>query len=145
MAFGLGFNKAKVLSTAEKFVAQGKIPAAIEEYRKILERDKKDLTILNTVADLYARAGKTDEAVKRFQELAEQCVDAGLVPRAIATYKRITKIIPDSVQSLMRLGDLYSMQGLLRDARAHYTRAVEAYFKAGEKDKARDVFEKLLM
>ncbi|MBI2816391.1 MAG: tetratricopeptide repeat protein [Acidobacteria bacterium] len=145
MAFGLGFNKAKVLSTAEKYVAQGKIPAAIEEYRKILEHDKKDLTLLNTVADLYARAGKTDEAVKRFHELAEQCVDAGLVPRAIATYKRITKITPDSVQALMRLGDLYSMQGLLRDARAHYTQAVEAYFKAGEKDKARDVFEKLLM
>ena len=36
MAFGLGFNKTKVLSTAEKFVAQGKIPAAIEEYRKVL-------------------------------------------------------------------------------------------------------------
>lgn len=145
MAFGLGFNKAKVLSTAEKFVAQNKIPAAIEEYRKVLQHDKKDLTILNTVADLCVRAGKTEEAIKRFYELAEDCVEAGLIPRAIATYRRIAKIAPDAVQAMMRLGDLYSMQGLLRDARVNYLQAVEFYTQSREKEKARDVFEKILM
>ena len=145
MAFGLGFNKAKVLSAAEKCVAQGKIPAAIEEYEKILQHDPKDLMILNTVADLYIRAGKNEEAVKRFFELAEKCVEAGSVPRAIATYKRVTKITPDSVQVLLRLGDLYSMQGLLRDAREHYLQAVEFYSQRKEKEKAREVFERVLM
>jgi tetratricopeptide (TPR) repeat protein len=145
MAFGLGFNKAKVLSTAEKFVVQGKIPAAIEEYRKVLDRDKKDLTILNTVADLCVRVGKNDEAVKYFYDLADHCMEAGLVPRAIATYKRITKIDADAVQALLKLGELYSVQGLLRDARGYYSQAVEYHWKRNEKEKARDVFEKLLM
>ena len=38
MALGLGFNKAKILQTAEKYVLQGKLPAAIEEYQKILRK-----------------------------------------------------------------------------------------------------------
>jgi pilus assembly protein FimV len=145
MAFGLGFNKTKVLGTAEKFVAQGKIPAAIEEYRKVLDRDKKDLTILNTVADLCVRVGKNDEAIEYFYDLAEHCLESGLVLRAIATYKRITKIDPDAVQALLKLGELYSVQGLLRDARGYYSQAVEYHWKRNEKERARDVFEKLLL
>ena len=85
----LGFDKAKVLQTAEKYVLQGKIQAAIDEYHKILKKDPKDLMTLNTVGDLYDRAGKREEAVKCFYELAEKYVEAGYVPRAIAVYKRI--------------------------------------------------------
>ena len=52
MAFGFGFNKQKVLSAAEKFVQQGKLPNAITEYEKVLKADPKDLTVMNTVGDL---------------------------------------------------------------------------------------------
>ena len=114
MAFGLGFNKAKALSAAEKLVAQGKIPAAIEEYRKLVERDKKDIALLNTYADLCIRGGKTEDALKCFQQLAENCLEGGQVQRAIATYKRISKIAPESIETIMKLGELYSTQGLLR-------------------------------
>jgi pilus assembly protein FimV len=145
MAFGLGFDKAKVMSAAEKYAAQGKITSAIDEYQKILHKDPKDLMVLSTVADLYARAGKNEEAIKRFNELAEKCLEAGMVPRAVAVYKRITKIAPDSVGTLLKLGELYSMQGLLRDAREHYLQAVEFHSRRNEKDKAREVFEKVLM
>ncbi len=145
MAFGMGFDKAKVMSAAEKYVGQGKIPAAIEEYRKVLSHDKKDLTILNTVADLCVRVGKNEEALKHFFQLAELCLESGLTLRAIATYKRITKVNPDSVEALLKLGELYSMQGLLRDARGHYLQVVEYYTAHGEREKARDVFEKILM
>ncbi len=58
MAFGFGFNKQKVLSAAEKFVQQGKLQNAIAEYEKILKADPKDLTVSNTVGDLYARLGR---------------------------------------------------------------------------------------
>src|ERR1051326_1376623 len=102
MAFGLGFNKAKTMSAAEKFVAQGKLAAAVEEYRKLVQHDAKDLTLLNTFADLCLRVGKTEDGIKSFYELAEKCVDAGLIPRAIAVYKRITKVQPESTQALLR-------------------------------------------
>ena len=46
LAFGFGFNKQKVLSAAEKFVQQGKLPNAITEYEKVLKADPKDLTFV---------------------------------------------------------------------------------------------------
>ena len=66
MAFGFGFNKQKVLSAAEKFVQQGKLQNAIAEYEKILKHDAKDLTVTNTVGDLYARLGDNPKAVECF-------------------------------------------------------------------------------
>ena len=57
MAFGFGFNKQKVLSAAEKFVQQGKLQSAIAEYEKVLRHDVKDLTVNNTIGDLYSRLG----------------------------------------------------------------------------------------
>ncbi|HWP85040.1 MAG TPA: tetratricopeptide repeat protein, partial [Terriglobia bacterium] len=145
MALGLGFNKAKILQNAEKYVLQGKLSAAIAEYQKILKKDPKDLMTLNTVGDLYVRDGKMDEAVKCFYTLAEKSIEAGFVPRAIAVYKRITKIDPEAVPALTRLGELYSMQGLLRDARSHYLQAVEIHLRKQDPVKAREVFEKVLM
>ena len=50
-----GFNKQKVLASAEKYVQQGKLQNAIAEYEKILKNDPKDLTVTNTVGDLYAK------------------------------------------------------------------------------------------
>src|SRR3989454_790606 len=51
MAFGFGFNKQKALSSAEKFVQQGKLQNAIAEYEKVLKADPKDLTVANRVRD----------------------------------------------------------------------------------------------
>ena len=100
MAFRLGFNKAKILEAAKKCVDKGKLPAAIEEYRKILAKDSKDLTILNTVGDLYVRVGKQEEAIKCFHELAENFLEKGFALRGIAVYKRITKMEPESINAV---------------------------------------------
>ena len=145
MALRLGFNKAKILQTGEKYVLQGKLAAAIDEYNKILKRDPRDLMTLNTVGDLYVRAGRNDEAIKCFYNLAEKSVEGGFVPRAIAVYKRITKIDPEAMPALTKLGELYSMQGLMRDSRTHYLQAVEIFMRRGELAKAREVFEKILL
>src|SRR5690242_17908209 len=145
MAFGLGYDKAKILQAAEKHVIQGKIPAAIEEYQKIIKKDPKDLMTLNAIGDLYMRIGKNDDALSTFYTLAEKSVESGMVPRAIAVYKRITKLDPESLVALEKLGELYSMQGLMRDSRTHYLQAVEIHQKRRDPEKARSVFERILM
>ena len=42
MVFGFGFSKQKALSSAEKYVQQGKLQNAIAEYEKIIKVDAKD-------------------------------------------------------------------------------------------------------
>src|SRR6516164_3264455 len=120
MALGFGFNKAKVLAQAEKFVQQDKLPNAIAEYEKIVKEDPKDLTILNTVGDLYARVGDNERAAHYFKKVGEQYAQEGFTVRAIAIYKKLTKLSPGNFEIISKLGELYSQQGLFNDARTQY-------------------------
>jgi tetratricopeptide (TPR) repeat protein len=145
MAFGLGFNKAKSLSAAEKYVMQGKVPAAIQEYQKILEQEPRDLVVLNTVGDLLLRINKTAEALTYFYKLGEAYVEDGFVRNGIAVYKKINRSDPAAIEAVCRLADLYTVQGQLSDARGYLNQAVEHYSKQGETTKCVELFEKLLL
>ena len=85
MALGFGFNKVKVLAQAEKFVQQGKLPNAISEYEKVIKEDPKDLTVLNTIGDLYARVGNNDQATHYFKKVGDQYAQNGFAVKAIAS------------------------------------------------------------
>jgi tetratricopeptide (TPR) repeat protein len=143
MAFGFGFNKQKVLSAAEKFVQQGKLPNAITEYEKVLKADPKDLTVANTVGDLYARLGENDKAVDCFKSVGDAYATQGFTVKAIAMYKKLSKIKP-SLESVLRLAELYTQQGLFNDARAQYLQVAEEFLKAGELEQAVRIFQKTL-
>jgi tetratricopeptide (TPR) repeat protein len=143
MAFGFGFNKQKVLSAAEKFVQQGKLQNAIAEYEKILKHDAKDLTVINTVGDLYARLGDNAQAVERFKTVGDAYAAQGFTVKGIAMYKKITKLAP-SVDGSLKLAELYTQQGLFNDARAQYLQVAEDFMKAGDPGQAVRLFQKVL-
>ena len=138
-----GFNKQKVLATAEKYVQQGKLQNAIAEYEKVLKNDAKDLTVTNTVGDLYSRLGETDKATGCFKTVGDAYASQGFTVKAIAMYKKICKLQP-SLESLLKLAELYSQQGLFNDARAQYLQVAEEFLKAGELDNAVRIFQKIL-
>jgi pilus assembly protein FimV len=143
MAFGLGFNKTKVLSNAEKHVQQGKLQNAIAEYEKILKHDPKDLTVLNTVGDLYARLGQTDEACNCFKTVGDAYAQQGFTVKAIAMYKKLTKL-KSTLESVLKLAELYTQQGLFNDARQQYLQVADEFLRAGELDQAVRIFQKTL-
>ena len=138
-----GFNKQKVLASAEKYVQQGKLQNAISEYEKVLKNDAKDLTVNNTVGDLYSRLGETDKAVECFKSVGDAYAGQGFTVKAIAMYKKICKIKP-SLEGLLKLAELYSQQGLFNDARAQYLQVAEEFLKANELDNAVRIFQKIL-
>ena len=100
-----GFNKQKVLASAEKYVQQGKLQNAISEYEKVLKNDAKDLTVNNTVGDLYSRLGETDKAVECFKSVGDAYAGQGFTVKAIAMYKKICKL-KSSLESLLKLAEL---------------------------------------
>ena len=138
-----GFNKQKVLSNAEKYVQQGKLQNAIAEYEKVLKNDAKDLTVTNTVGDLYSRLGETDKATACFKTVGDAYASQGFTVKAIAMYKKICKLQP-SLESLLKLAELYSQQGLFNDARAQYLQVAEEFLKASELENAVRIFQKIL-
>src|SRR5438270_11664144 len=143
MAFGLGFNKAKVLSSAEKYVQQGKLQNAIAEYEKVLKHDPKDLTVLNTVGDLHARLGQPEEACNCFKTVGDAYAQQGFTVKAIAMYKKLTKL-RSSLEGVLKLAELYTQQGLFNDARAQYLQVAEEFLRAGELQQAVRIFQKIL-
>ena len=143
MAFGFGFNKQKALSAAEKFVQQGKLQNAIAEYEKVLKADPKELTVSNTIGDLYARLGQADKAVESFKSVGDAYATQGFTVKAIAMYKKLTKLKP-TLESVLRLAELYTQQGLFNDARAQYLQVAEEFLRSGELEQAVRIFQKTL-
>ncbi|HYJ86900.1 MAG TPA: tetratricopeptide repeat protein [Pyrinomonadaceae bacterium] len=139
----MGFLKSKVVKAAEKFLSQGKINAAIKEYRQIVANDNDDLTALNMLGDLLARAGEKDEAAVCFLRIAEHYREQEFRLKAIAMYKKIEKLKPNDPEIAGKLADLYSAQGLVVDARAQYLVVADAFTRAGNNKEALQVLHKI--
>jgi len=140
----MAFNKAKALQEAEKSVSQGKTWQAIRQYQDIFSRDPSDLAILNTIGDLYVREKNLPEGLKQFNKLAEAYLQEGFTVKAIAIYKKISKLEPNTVEPLVRLAELYQLQGLGREAREQYVQAGELYKKRNQNDKAAELLRKIV-
>src|SRR5208337_1808933 len=140
----MAFNKAKALQEAEKLVSQGKISKAIKRYFDVLEKDPSDVILLNTIGDLYIRDRNVSEGLKQFYRLAEAYVQGGYTLKAIAIYKKIVKLEPDSVGPLLKLGELYQAQRLVRETRELYYQVAEFYKKRKQNEKALETLRKVV-
>jgi tetratricopeptide (TPR) repeat protein len=139
----MSLNKSKALRTAEKYALQGKIPAAIDEYRKVVSADPGDLTTVNTLGDLYVRAGRIQDAISNFSRIANSYREGGFTLKAIAMLKKISKLDPTNIETAMKLANLYSQQGLLVEARQQYLHVADAYARSGQTRKALEAYQKI--
>ena len=144
MALGFGFNKAKVLGSAEKFVQQGRLTNAITEYLKVIKEDPRDLTVMNTIGDLYVRVGQADQAIQYFKRVGEAYAGDGFTVKAIAIYKKLNKLDPHSTECILKLAELYAQQGLYNDARSQYLSVADRALRSGDNEQATRIFQKLL-
>ncbi|MFL6436817.1 MAG: tetratricopeptide repeat protein [Terriglobales bacterium] len=144
MALGFAFNKAKILGSAEKYVQQGKLQNAIAEYEKVTKQDPKDLTVLNTIGDLYSRLGQVDRATDYFRRVGDMYAADGFVVKAIAMYKKLAKMGSPSPDAMVRLAELYTQQGLYSDARVQYTAIADQYLKNNDRENATAILKKML-
>lgn len=124
------FNKAKAVRAAEKNLSQGKIQAAITEYRRIVEQDADDWTALNMLGDLYVRSGQPDDANSLFARVAEHYRSQGFALKAIAMYKKMLRLRPEDLTASVTLAELYAAQGLIVEARAQLLSIADTHTRA---------------
>jgi tetratricopeptide (TPR) repeat protein len=140
----MAFQKAKALQEAEKTVAQGKIAQAIKQYQEILDNDPADVSLLNTIGDLYIRDRNLAEGLKQFHRLAKAYVREGFNVKAIAIYRKISKVDPNSVETMLKLAEVYQLQGLSREAREQYLQATEFFKRRNQTERVMEVLHKLV-
>ena len=140
----MAINKAKAIEAAQKLIGQNKLKEAVVEYQKIHKEEPKDQNTLNALGDLYARLNNIPDALTYYTKLADIYVGDGFLVRGIAMYKKISKLEPANTNAMERLADLYTMQGLMTDARAQYLTLAETYLKTNATNKAMEVMAKVL-
>jgi tetratricopeptide (TPR) repeat protein len=141
--FKMMFDKEKARRSAEKNLSQGKIQAAIKDYCQIVENDTKDYNTLNTLGDLYVRVEAKEEAIACFNRIAEHYNSQGFAHKAIAMYKKILRLQPNSVEVSAKLAPLYQTLGLVAEARSFYITVAESFQKKGDQVKALEIWSRI--
>ena len=137
-------DRVRVIEQAEKHVRAGRVKDAIAEYEKLALTDAQDVGTLNIIGDLYIRLGHNDRAVGFFLKVAEEYERRSLFSQALAIYKKIHKLNPENVDYALKLGDLYSQQGFLADAKNVYMAVAGRLVEAKKVPDAMAVFEKVI-
>lgn len=137
-------NRLKLLKSAEKYFKQGKIELAVKEYQKILEIKPDDLEVRRIIGDLQLKLNIVPEALHQFQWIADYYLKEGFFTKAIAMYKRITRLAPQNEDVSFKLADLYSRQGLVIEAKQIYLELAEEYKRQNNQRKALGIYKKIL-
>ena len=139
----MGFDKNKIMRKAEQYLTQGKISAAIKEYKTILKNDPSDVNTQNILGDLFSKAKDDEAAVKYYGLVAEHYDKNGFAKKAIAIYNKIHRIKPDSPNVSASLAELYKKRGSFKEARNHYETLADHYEEEGKTKKALKVWEQI--
>ena len=139
----MAVQRDKIIASAEKLVAKGKIEPAIKEYERLLDDNPNDVNTLNRIGDLWVRINRNDEAVKVFGRIADHYARDGFFLKAIAIYKKINKLDPSKLDVYGKLADLYAKQGLAMEAKSQYQVLADYYLKHGDPGNALGVYRKI--
>src|SRR3954447_17947886 len=139
----MAVQRDKVITSAEKLVAKGKIEPAIKEYERLLDDNPNDVNTLNRIGDLWVRINRNDEGVKVFGKIADHYAKDGFFLKAIAIYKKINKLDPSKLEVYAKLADLYAKQGLAMEAKSQYQVLADYYLKHGDPGNALGIYKKI--
>ncbi len=140
----LGINRNKVLEAARKYQSRGQYDKAINQYRKLVEADKRDVRSLLKIGDLYVRKGDRGSAIETYQRVADHYAQQGFFLKAIAVFKQILKLDPSRLDAHVRLGEMYEQLQLISDAMSVYEDVSNAFMRAGDTDEALRMLGKMV-
>lgn len=112
-------DRDEALRRAESLLRQGQLDPAIAEYSRLVEASPNDLVLLNTLGDLFVRAGVSERAVPLYMRVADAHMTEGFYARAAGYYKKILKFLPTDEGVVLKLADASIRQGLRAEARKH--------------------------
>ncbi|HYQ88054.1 MAG TPA: tetratricopeptide repeat protein [Candidatus Binatia bacterium] len=129
---------------AQQLVQKGDVNGAIAEYEKLFEGGDKDPYDFIVVADMLAKRGSMQEAVRRYRQAIDEYAKTELYKNAIAVCKKILRISKEDLAIHRSLGELYAKEGLYGDAQIHYLEFAEGSIRRQDHDAALDVLDQVL-
>ncbi|HWP46477.1 MAG TPA: cyclic nucleotide-binding domain-containing protein [Candidatus Limnocylindrales bacterium] len=103
----------KGLGDLKKLVSKEKDTSSqIEEYKKLLEKNPKNIDVQLKLGDAYAKTGDKEAAIKAYTEAAIRYAEEGHLVKAIAVNKIIVRLDPSRKEAHERLANLYFQRGV---------------------------------
>lgn len=139
------FDKTKAMRNAEKYLSQGKLTSAINEYEQVIKFDSKDFGTINMLGDLYSKSSDSTAAIRCYKSVANHYAKQGFAQKAIAVYNKISRLDPNSVEVWQKLGELYKQKGSPSESRIHFEKVAKHYEKAGQKIEALAIWKEIAL
>ncbi len=133
-----------ILKKANKYFKQQKNEAAVKEYRKVLSIKPDDLEVRRIIGDIELKTKNIKAAIEQFEWMADYYLKEGFFTKAIAMYKRISRIDPKYDKASFRLAELYTRQGLIIEAKQIYLEMAEEFKRNSNQRRALDMYKKIL-
>ncbi|MBX7096659.1 MAG: cyclic nucleotide-binding domain-containing protein [Myxococcaceae bacterium] len=93
---------------AMQLTAKGKLPAALEAWRKVVEVAADDVAARQKVAELLQKLGKSVDAVAAYEDVARRYAEQGQFFKASAVCRLILAIEPKHQRTLALIASLFA-------------------------------------
>lgn len=99
------------LQAAERNLVRGRFDTRTRQVLDSVAQHSHDLTLLNRIGDLLARAGRIGSGIALFERVGRAYAEDGFWAKAIAIYKKILRYDPGRADIRAQLAALYLRSG----------------------------------
>jgi tetratricopeptide (TPR) repeat protein len=132
------------LDQAAKLVEKDQLDKAIRIYTKLIGEDPSDFRTVHKAAEIYARNGDAEAALKGYLKVAEHHARQGFYPQAAAVYKQALRIASNRSDVHLTLGELHLKMELKAEAVSDFAAAASLFQKDNAHRRAVSVLERAL-
>ncbi|NIV34475.1 MAG: tetratricopeptide repeat protein [Anaerolineae bacterium] len=124
------------MSLSQEYVRRGAYTAAVEVCYDAIEAAPTYLPLHLRLAEIFAQGARTEDAVAKYQMVADLYIVREEPRQAIGVYKQILRLQPMDVVVRSRLIDLLISTGEIDEALEQYLSLADAYQGLAQADKA---------
>ena len=158
-------QKSLIIKLAHIYYHTGSWDKAIVEYEKIIALDPNDYNVHVTLGELYLKKGDLDRAFQQFEtsangymreknakkaagafrelaNLVQKMIEPQDMEKAVGMYKEILDKMPEALEALMNLRDLYLRHNQMDEVIAYTIQLGDLYNRLDYIDKAENEYMK---
>ncbi|MBN1659935.1 MAG: tetratricopeptide repeat protein [Anaerolineae bacterium] len=132
------------MTLSQEYVRRGALTAATEVCYRAIQSAPTYLPLHLRLAEIFAQDGRVEDAVTKYQTVADLYLVREEKRQAIGVYKRILRLMPMDVVVRSRLIDLLISSGEIDQTLDQYLSLADAYYHLAQVNKALEKYAEAL-
>lgn len=132
------------ITRIDRYLRAGKVGSALEEALLALDHAPTYLPVHMRMAQALRMAGRTEDATRKYEVVAEAYRVRGEATRAAGALEAVLQISPMNVAARTRLIDVLAESGQVDRAMQQYSELAQAYYDLADAEQARETYAQAL-